>query len=279
MLSHDKTIIHWLDYSSYDDLKFYEAGIQDCKPGYGYGPIIRDKYILHYILSGEGALHLDGQILPVHEKQAFIIPPGVLGYYQASLDNPWHYIWVQFHGPKASEMLHKAGLNRKTPIFTPKEFCPEIEDCLEQIIINPWQEYACVGNFYQFFQLLIDHSSNPPRAKQKADAGLEYVRSVIHYISEKYSEPVHIQDIANYCGLDRAYLSKLFRDATGFTPQRYLINFRINKAKQLLAETDLPIQHVSYSVGYNDPLAFSKFFKQETGMPPTKWREQENLSS
>ena len=273
MLQHDKTIIHWLDYSSYEDLKFYEAGIQNCQPGYGYGPIIRDKYILHYILSGEGELHLDNQIIPIHKEQAFVIPPGIPGYYCASQENPWHYMWIQFHGPKATEMLSMAGLTRKSPVFTPKEYCPELAECLEDIIINPRQEYACLGNLYRFFQLLIN-CSNPPRPKLRTDTTSEYVRSVVHYITEKYSEPIHIEDIANHCGLNRTYLSKLFKDATGYSPQRYLLNFRINKAKQLLTETDLPIQYISYSVGYSDPLAFSKFFKQETSLSPTQWREK-----
>ncbi len=273
MFQHDKTIVHWLNYSSYEDLKFYEAGIQDCHPGYGYGPIIRDKYILHYILSGRGELHLDGQIIPIKEKQAFIIPPGVLGYYCADMENPWHYVWIQFHGPKAKEMLHKAGLTRKNPVFTPNEYCPEIEDCLENIIRNPTREYTCMGELYHFFQLLMDYSSNPPRSKH-SDHTNRYVQTVIHYITEKYSEPIRVQDIADFCGLDRAYLSKIFKETTGFSPQRYLINFRISKAKQLLEDTELPIQHVSYSVGYSDPLAFSKFFKQETGMSPTQYRLQ-----
>lgn len=272
MLQHDKTIIHWLDYSSYEDLKFYEAGIQDCQPGYGYGPIIRDKYILHYILSGEGELHLDGQIIPIREKQAFIIPPGVLGYYQASTGNPWHYIWIQFHGPKAMEMLHKAGLDRTSPVFHPREFCPKIEACLEQIILDPSHEYACMGNLYELFQLLIDYSSNPPRLKHIPETSTGYVEAVMHYIAEKYSEPIHIQDIADFCGLDRSYLSKLFKEITGYSPQRYLLTYRIKKAKELLESTELSIQHVSYSVGYNDPLAFSKFFKQETGLSPTQYR-------
>lgn len=274
MLQHDKTIIHWLDYSSYEDLKFYEAGIQDCHPGYGYGPIIRDKYILHYILSGEGELHLDGQVIPIREKQAFIIPPGVLGYYRASTENPWHYIWIQFHGPKAMEMLHKAGLDRTSPVFHPREFCPEIEACLEQIILDPSREYACMGNLYKFFQLLTDYSSNPPRLKHIPETSTGYVEAVMHYIAEKYSEPIHIQDIADFCGLDRSYLSKLFKEITGYSPQRYLLTYRIKKAKELLESTELSIQHVSYSVGYNDPLTFSKFFKQETGLSPTQYRNR-----
>ena len=94
----------------------------------------------------------------------------------------------------------------------------------------------------------------------------------MHYIAEKYSEPIHIQDIADFCGLDRSYLSKLFKEVTGYSPQRYLLTYRIKKAKELLESTELSIQHVSYSVGYNDPLAFSKFFKQETGLSPTQYR-------
>lgn len=273
MYKSDDTTIHWLNFSSYEDLRFFEIGHQNCHSDYGYGPIIRDKYILHYVLSGKGELHLNGKITPIHPKQAFIIPPGVPGYYKADTENPWTYIWIQFHGPKATEMLQKAGLTGKSPVFTPNDCWQEMEDCLWDIINEPDAEYACMGRLYEFFQLMINYSSQPPKAKKKVDPSSEYVRRVIHYISEKYSEPIHIQEIADYCGLDRAYLSKLFKEATGYTPQRYLINYRINKAKQLLENTDLPIQHVSYSVGYSDPLAFSKFFRQEAGMSPTQYRK------
>lgn len=273
MYKSNDTIIHWLDFSSYEDLRFFEIGYQKCYPNYGYGPIIRDKYILHYVLSGSGKLQLNGKITPVHSKQAFIIPPGVPGYYEADTSNPWTYIWIQFHGPKAAEMLEKAGITGKSPIFTPNGSYQDIEECLWNIINEPDAEYACMGRLYEFFQLLIYHSSQAPKAGEKTDSSLEYVHRVIHYISEKYSEPIHIQEIADYCGLDRAYLSKLFKGATGLTPQRYLINYRIDKAKQLLKNTNLPIQHVSYSVGYSDPLAFSKFFRQETGTSPTEYRK------
>ena len=52
-------------------------------------------------------------------------------------------------------------------------------------------------------------------------------------------------------------------------PEVYI---NVVKAKQLLKDPDLPIQHIAYSVGYNDPFAFSKVFKKETGISPSQYR-------
>lgn len=48
--------VWWLNYSQYEDLRLYEIGIQRCAPSYSFGPIIRDRYILHYVFEGEGVL-------------------------------------------------------------------------------------------------------------------------------------------------------------------------------------------------------------------------------
>lgn len=96
----------------------------------------------------------------------------------------------------------------------------------------------------------------------------------MNFISEKYAEPIKISDIANYCGLNRSYLTRIFKYATNDTPQEYLIHYRINKARELLTTTDLPIQHIARSVGYLDPFAFSKLFKKKTGLSPTDYRKK-----
>ena len=264
--------VHWMNGSEYNDFKFFEIGYQKCEPGYSYGPIIRDKHILHFILSGEGHLELDKKVYPLREKQAFFIPAGSPGFYQASLDNPWHYIWILFHGPTADDMLSKAGLNKRYPIFTSETECNRLEELLFEILESPALEYSCLGKLYEFFQQLILLSGYRPPQSERPSSSRHYVEMVMNYIAEKFSEPVHIQEIADFCGLDRSYLGKLFRQETGLTPQRYLMEFRMSRAKELLLNTNMPIQHVSYSVGYNDPLAFSKVFRQEVGLAPTAFR-------
>ncbi len=265
--------VHWLNFSSYKDLRLYEVGRQECTAGYAVGPIIRDKYILHYILRGEGALYLDNREYKVREKQAFLLPPGMPTYYRAGEKRPWEYVWIHFHGFKAMELLEEAGLTRKKPVFVPTASDDGIGECFLDILRHPREEYACIGNLYKLFQLLIDQSASRQEKAKMQGTMSNYVKMAIDYISQKYSEPVRIQEIASYCGLERSYLSKIFKYATGYTPQEYLIWYRINMAKQLLREQAMPVQHISYAVGYNDPLTFSKVFKKETGVSPSKWRQ------
>lgn len=264
---------YFVDYDSYDDLSLYEVGCQKCPPKYSFGPIMRDNYVLHYILEGSGTLYLGDTSYPVSGSQAFIVPPNTVCFYEADDKHPWNYIWIHFNGKKASELLFKAGISADAPVFTPSEPSSELRSCMEQLLLHNDQEYECIGNLYRLFQLLIRTSSHTPEPEE-TDKSLTYIREVIKFITKKYSEPIKVQQIADFCGLERSYLSKMFRRATNYTPQEYLIFFRMKKAKQLLRDPKLPIQHVAYAVGYNDPFAFSKIFKKEVGMSPTQYREQ-----
>lgn len=270
--------VHNMLGAEYTDLKFFEIGYQKCEPGYSYGPIIRDKHILHYILQGEGHLELNKRIYPIYEKQTFFIPAGCPGFYQASQEHPWHYIWILFHGPKGDEIMEKLGVSKHQPVFSPVGYpCADtsiLEQLLFQILEKSQQKYAGLGRLYVFFQEMLSLSLYEQTPAEAVTSPKHYAEMVMNYISEKYSEPIHIQGIADYCGLDRSYLGKVFRHETGLTPQRYLMEFRMSRAKELLLNTDIPVQHVSYSVGYNDPLAFSKVFRQEVGMSPTEFRKK-----
>lgn len=260
------------NYDSYSDLGLYEIGCQKCPPSYGYGPIIRDTYILHYILDGKGTLYANDKEYPVSDKQAFIAYPGELTYYEADAKEPWNYIWIRFHGVKVPDLVHDAGFSKDTPVFIPDSPCPQLDQCLLNILHHHDKEYACIGNVYLMFQLMSETTTNKPAKTSDAGNTLLYIKAVTDYITKKYSEPVRIKEIADYLGLDRSYLCKLFKRATNYTPMEYLISFRIRKARQLLKQTDLPIQHIAYSVGYSDPFAFSKLFKRETGMSPSDYR-------
>lgn len=270
--------VFWLNYSRYEDLRLYEVGLQRCAPGYEFGPIIRDKYILHYVIQGEGSLYLDKRAYPVKDKQIFLLPVNTLVRYQADKENPWHYIWLHIHGFKAVELLQKAGLSRKTPVCITPGPWEKLEQLLFAIYENHEKEYLCMGSLYLFFHYLLEMTPDMAEKKEETEPTLNYVRWVIEYINQKYSDPIGVGSISEACGIDRSYLSKVFKYATGYTLQDYLIQFRVKRAKQLLKETSLSVQHVSYSVGYNDPFSFSKIFKKQTGMSPTEWRNRETYS-
>lgn len=264
------------NYDSYEDIRLFEVGCQKCPPSYGYGPIIRDTYLIHYILEGCGTLFAGGMEHRVCGKQAFLTYPGELNRYRAGEDTPWNYIWIRFHGAKVPEMLRDAGFSKEQPVFVPAVSCPELEQCFFELLHNNEKEYASIGNLYRMFQLMSDVASNKPAREQKTNAAQEYTKTAVNYITEKYSEPIRIREIADYCGLDRSYLCKIFKKETGYTPVEYLIRYRMRKAKQLLRQTSLPVRYIAFSVGYSDPFAFSKVFKKESGMSPTVYRSTVN---
>ena len=270
--------VYFLNYDSYDDLNLYEIGYQKCPSGYSFGPIIRNNYVMHYIKTGKGKLILENQEFSVGPNQAFFTPPNIVAFYQADEDDPWDYIWIHFNGQKAMEILHAAGITTQYPLYVPNVYNDDVKNCLFDILHNRDYEYKCIGYLYHLFQLMINNSSSKPQVAE-LNSELRYIRDVISYISRKFFEPIKVQEIADYCGLDRSYLCKIFKKATNYSLQEYLIFYRMNKAKHLLKTPDISIQNVAYSVGYPDPYAFSKIFKKEVGVPPRSYRKTHTNSN
>lgn len=98
----------------------------------------------------------------------------------------------------------------------------------------------------------------------------------MEYIKHHYNESVKIGDLADFIGVNRSYLTSSFKKTTGCSPQEFLVNLRMDKAKSLLKKTDLSINAVAGAVGYTDQLAFSKVFKKHCGKSPRMYREEKS---
>lgn len=83
----------------------------------------------------------------------------------------------------------------------------------------------------------------------------------LSFIEQHYSEDISIEDISSFCGLNRSYFSKVFRDTMGESPQGFLLHYRMARAAQLLTESRLPISTISTMVSYPNQLHFSRAFK------------------
>ena len=99
------------------------------------------------------------------------------------------------------------------------------------------------------------------------------VDQIIHYFEEHYEQKISLDQIAENMYLSPFYISKIFKSETGDTPIRYLINIRLEKAKDLLKEGRTgSIQEVAANVGYDDAYHFSKLFKKRYGVSPSQVR-------
>ncbi|MNR05685.1 HTH-type transcriptional regulator CdhR [compost metagenome] len=101
------------------------------------------------------------------------------------------------------------------------------------------------------------------------------VQQAIHYLSTQYAEPITIEMMAESMGYNRAYLSRMFKRHTKVTPVTFLLKLRVDKARLLLRERlELTIEQIAASVGFYDPLYFSKQFRRWYGVSPSEYRNQ-----
>lgn len=262
---------YFLNYNRCTDISLYEIGCQACPPSYSFGPIIRDHYVLHYVQSGVGTLYLNHQEYQICSHEAFVIPPNVVSYYQADAFDPWNYIWVHLDGPKTTEYFQEAGITKNNPVFCPTEYPNPMESIMKDLLQHHKKELHCIGKIYEMYDCILELS--PARLRSQVDVKLQYVKKIIDYIHLKYNEQIHVEDIARSCGLERSYLTRLFKSATGYSPQEYLIVYRMRVACSMLTESNMPIQHIAYAVGYKDSFTFSKAFKKHMNLSPTSYRE------
>lgn len=113
-----------------------------------------------------------------------------------------------------------------------------------------------------------------PDIVRPGNDGEQLVQQVIRYLSSQYTEAVSIEAMAETLGYNRAYLSRLFKQRTGLSPMTFLLKLRVDKARLLLRERlELTIEQIASSVGFYDPLYFSKQFRRFFGQSPTSYRE------
>jgi YesN/AraC family two-component response regulator len=90
-------------------------------------------------------------------------------------------------------------------------------------------------------------------------------------------EKITLVEAAKTVHFSSQYLSKIFKEETGYTFKQYLNMIRIENSKKLLKEGDLSLMDICYLVGFSDQSHFSRTFKKISGMSPKKYLEQQDI--
>ena len=96
-------------------LSVYNVGCQRCDAGYQWGPGIRDHYLIHYIISGQGSYTRNRKTHTLYAGDAFLIYPNTEIIYRADENDPWEYAWVGFTGSDAATILQAQGYPAEIP--------------------------------------------------------------------------------------------------------------------------------------------------------------------
>ncbi len=204
------------------DLHVNNFGYSVTNPCHKYGPAVRSFYLIHYILEGRGEFCTDNNRYPLTKGQGFLIEPDYQTEYRSDADDPWTYVWVGFSGKKAKDILNSIGISQAFPVFTCEDkLHPEqyVKDMLRHNSANTSDLYRQTAMLYLFFSCLTKANKSSINFESRGNV---YVAHAIRYIQNHYSEPIRIEELARYVGLNRSYLSTLFKKHTGLSPLKYL---------------------------------------------------------
>ena len=258
------------------DLYLSTCGIQNCVGGHSFGPGERDSYILHFISDGKGIFECDGNTYELSRGDVFLVRPETNVYYRADDNNPWSYMWVGFNGIKAMSYLASAGLDGEN-VTTKCENTPLIFSYIQQMImcrhLTLANELRRESALLQIFSVLMEEYKGTLPKEERYDYPYQiYVDQALDYIQHNFKTNIRINDLASYIGIDRSYLTNIFKHVTKMSPQEYLKRYRMEQSMNMLKETDMKICDVAEAVGYGDQLSFSKMFKKYTGISPSDYR-------
>jgi AraC family transcriptional regulator len=99
-------------------------------------------------------------------------------------------------------------------------------------------------------------------------------RRVRNYIEESLERDLSVGALAKVAGLSPSYFAEMFRQATGFTPHQYVCHRRVDRARQLLTDTDLPLVEVAHRCGFTSQSQFTTVFVRFTGVTPGRFRSE-----
>lgn len=263
------------------DLGMFQCGREACTPCHSFGPVTRNHYLFHYVLSGTGTLMADDakgitQTYPVKSGQGFLIFPGQITTYYADQHSPWEYLWIEFDGLRVKEALSLTDFSLNHPIYHPhsKDLREQMVKEMAYIISHPKESsFHLLGHLYLFFDYFIQ-SAKSTRLTQSSKMSDYYIQEAIHYMEQNFQNNISIEEIAEVCGINRSYLGKIFRNSVGRSPQEFLMNYRMVKATELLKLTTRSIADIGNAVGYSNPLHFSRAFKNVYGVSPREWRNE-----
>lgn len=142
---------------------------------------------------------------------------------------------------------------------------PQIRKCYQEGLMALNYNLLSPGSAMLFYSQMQDAWPEDMKAEG-------HVARAVQYISQHYAEPLSLETVAQVVGLNKSYLSRIFKIRTGETLVNYINQVRIRKAAELLKKTERKSYEIAEMVGYNNVEYFNQVFKKIMGVSPREYR-------
>ncbi|MFA6293444.1 MAG: AraC family transcriptional regulator [Victivallales bacterium] len=222
-----------------------------------------DQSLLIYCLDGAGTYTLGETTYEIRKGDIFYVPAHFTHRYASDPVAGWNIKWLHFCGSYAENLVHIAGFSALQPVRKIGASKPVSKgfDSLFRVLSDKRINYS-LDAARVFMGILIEliKVSGPRNSK----------KDLTETIS---TESVDLASAAKKSGYSKFHFSRLFKKSTGVSPWTYALGLKIDRAKEMLMNSDVSVKEVSLTVGIGDPNYFSRLFAKHTGMPPVRYRK------
>ncbi|MRN55140.1 helix-turn-helix transcriptional regulator [Paenibacillus monticola] len=231
------------------------------------------SYNLHLVFGGEGYVFHEGERIPMGRGKGFLFPRGAHQQYGSDLSQPWDVRWVHFGTELPLPLLEEADGTRG--YF----FTFDLGSGLESLFDEMYQLSASYETRSEprlsalLYEILVNLLQNSEPLHGSVPLEIRHsIRSAADIIHGECGKPWTLESMARLSGYSSYHFLRLFRVVMGKTPNRYLTDCRLARAKLLLVSTELSVAQVATQAGFTQASYFIKVFKQNEGLPPKQYR-------
>ncbi len=236
------------------------------------GRILNDYYII-FISRGEGLFEsaLAGT-QKVTAGTCFFLFPGVWHRYKPNPRSGWEEYWVGFNGSFPRQLMGMNNFQPQNPFINVgynRELLYNFQKLVETVrMASIGYQQVIPGLVYQILGMLNCFSYYKEQNTQID----KIVAEAKFLMQEAIDKATDIQDIIKGLPVSYSKFRKTFAEKTGASPNQYLLELRLQRAKELLKTTTLQIKEIATQTGFDSAYYFSKFFKKRNGTSPKSYR-------
>ena len=218
--------------------------------------------LLGYTVGGEGFLEYKGESYKLKKGDLFIIDCNEYQHYRTA-GEVWDFYWVHIGGAAAYGYYKIIAENRGNVFRCPQNFIDYWELIYKTMGKGGFDSEPSMS--LQIHELLT--------AVLMGDRGAKSFTKVERLIKERYMQRITLDEMAGEQRMSKYHFSRSFKAETGFSPYEYLIKYRLNAAKRLLLGSDLAVDEIALSCGFESVSNFIGKFKRTVGMTPGAYRK------